>query len=149
MRGNEVLVLILELLARLVWPGLQDRLARWATALLPDLPLLSGHWLVQFEDASAKRTRPTKIDADLRQFGRHVSGIGHIHGASADVFRFEGTIKRNVFIGTFARKDAHVLAGTGNFLLKVRADSRRLSGHCMWFDGRLEDVWVSKYEWNR
>jgi hypothetical protein len=67
----------------------------------------------------------------------------------ADVFHFRGTIKRNVFYGTFARQDAQVLAGTGTFVLKVMADSKTLIGQCMWYDATLDGVWSSDYEWHR
>jgi hypothetical protein len=150
MRLNEILVLVLELIARAVWPSFRARIARWACELLPDVPRLAGHWVADFNNPTkGKGTKRLAIDASLVQFGRHISGAGHVQGHPADVFHFRGTIKRNVFYGTFARQDAQVLAGTGTFVLKVMADSKTLIGQCMWYDATLDGVWSSDYEWHR
>lgn len=147
---SDFVVLILELIARAAWPSLRARLSDWAGELLPDVPCLTGHWVADFHNPSrGKGTRRLAIDAHLLQFGRHVSGTGHVQGAPGDLFRFRGTIKRNVFYGSFAREDAQVLAGTGTFVLKVKADSKTMTGQCMWYDATLDGVWSSEYEWKR
>lgn len=114
-----------------------------------DVPSLSGHWIVTFRDPQGNRSVRVAIEATLNQRGRRVAGLAHLLGKPNDVFTFEGTVKRNVFLGTYARVDSHVLAGTGNFLLKVNANSRKMRGHCMWYDAGLDDVWVSRYRWEK
>lgn len=148
MHPNEFLVVILESVAHAAWPTLRARLVRWASRLLPDIPRLEGYWVAEFDNPTRGRTsRRLAIDASLQQFGRQVTGTGHVQGMPGDLFRFRGTIKRNVLFGNFAREDAQVLAGTGTFVLKVMADSRRLTGQCMWYDALLDGVWVSAYDW--
>ena len=60
-----------------------------------------------------------------------------------------GRIKRNVFYGSFYRKNERILAGTGTFVLKIIADSRKMVGRCTWYDSLLDDVWSSSYVWLR
>lgn len=75
--------------------------------------------------------------------------MGHVQGEPGDPFVYRGSIKRNVFYGSFSRKDSPVLAGTGTFVLKILSDSRRLEGRCSWYDKILDDVWSSGYAWTR
>ena len=110
---------------------------------------LAGHWNARFEDPAFSGALPVSIEATMKQFGRRLCGVGHVQGHPGDTFEFHGMIKRNVLYGTFARTDAHVLAGTGTFVLKIMADSKRLLGTCMWYDGLLDEVWASPYEWRR
>jgi len=150
MRLSGIAVFVLEALARAAWPSLRKRIARVVCDLLPDVPDLEGQWVAIFINPTKKQgTKRLSIDANLVQLGRSVSGTGHVRGNAGDLFHFQGTIKRNVFFGTFARRDAQVLAGTGTFVLKVMADSKALHGHCMWYDATLDGVWSSAYDWKR
>lgn len=149
MRIAELIVVLLELAAQLAWPSLRDRIARFATGLLSDIPILAGHWSASFCDPSPQGAAEVVVDAHLNQFGRRIEGTGSIRGRPADAFAFNGIIKRNVFYGSFGRKDAHVLAGTGAFVLEIRADSQRLTGCAMWYDSVVEGVWSSDYCWSR
>ncbi len=147
---NEIAVLILEAIGRLLLPWFRPQLARLAHRLLSDLPILEGHWVVGFDDPSSEGERvPTTVHVELIQFGRRVNGSGHLQCSPHDSFTFSGTIRRNVFFGSYWRDDEHVLAGTGTFVLKIIAHSRELRGHCIWYDGLLEDVWNSSYVWRR
>lgn len=146
---REIIAIVLEGAAHFVWTRLHGRLARMATTLLTDVPVLAGNWAATFRDPAPDGVELLKVQVQLRQFGRNLRGCGHIVDHPGDSFRFQGTLKRNVFFGSFQRKDAHVLAGTGAFVLKVSPDSRRMAGSCMWFDGLLDDVWTSEYRWGR
>jgi len=148
--SQDALTYALALLARVLTPVFQRRIARLCVRLVADVPQLGTAWVVRFAEPS--RSGPAKsdaIDAVLQQYGRFLRGQGHIQGQPGDPFEYQGTIKRNVFYGTFRRKDSHILAGTGTFVLKISADSRRLTGHCTWYDNLLDDVWSSKYVWTR
>ena len=137
-----------SLLAGLATPHFQKILERWATSIEDDVPRIGSTWVVHFRNPGTRRTaRPALIDAHLHQFGRRVSGIGFIQGEPAIPFRYEGVIRRNVFYGTFKRKDSHVLTGTGTFVLKIAADSSRMAGRCTWYESRIDDVWSSGYVW--
>ena len=141
---------IFSLLANLATPPVQRLLERWATALAGDVPKIGAAWVVKFNDPRAGKTaRPCLIDARLRQFGRRVAGTGFVQGEPGDPFQYDGTIVRNVFFGTFRRKDSHILAGTGTFVLKIAADSGAMSGRCTWYHSRIDAVWSSKYIWTR
>lgn len=140
---------LLEVLARASGPLIKWVLQRGACALKPDVPRLAGHWIARFRDPQGSRSVPVAIEATLTQRGRRISGVAHLMGQPHDVFTFDGTVKRNVFYGSYARLDSHVLAGTGTFVLKVAATSKKLSGHCIWYDAILDDVWVSPYSWER
>ena len=141
---------IFSFLASQASPAIQNLLERWATSLGGDVPRIGSAWVVRFYyPTAAKTARLSLIDARLRQFGRRVSGIGFVQGEPGDPFRYEGVIRRNVFYGTFRRNDAHILAGTGTFVLKIAADSRRMIGRCTWYQSRIDEVWSSKYVWLR
>jgi len=72
-----------------------------------------------------------------------------LSGCLTDTFTFHGTIRRNVLYGSYQRDDAHNLAGTGTFVLKIVAHSRAMEGQCLWYDGGLDAVWASGYGWRR
>jgi len=116
---------------------------------MADVPRLAANWVIHFDDPCPGGFRPAAIDTSLLQFGHQIQGTGHLQGHPGDPFEFRGLIKRNVFYGSFYRKDAHLLAGTGTFVLKIAADSRSMIGHCIWYDSLLDDVWSSKYVWTR
>lgn len=146
---NELLAKILQLIAAFVWPRLRERLALIAQELLPDIPELAGYWVAHFEDPTPNGRAVMSVEICLRQFGRSLRGQGRILAQPYEAFNFHGSIRRNVFFGSFARQDTRVLAGTGAFILKIIADSRHLRGNCLWYDGSLDDVWVSPYHWQR
>ncbi|GMW03105.1 MAG: hypothetical protein AMXMBFR84_42410 [Candidatus Hydrogenedentota bacterium] len=146
----EAAAYFLAILARLLTPAIQRQLARICTRMVGDVADLESTWLVTFTEPSPKgKVRTQAIDATILQFGRLIRGTGHIHGEPGDPFEYQGIVKRNVFYGTFRRKDSHVLAGTGSFVLKINADSREMTGRCTWYDNLLDDVWTSKYRWKR
>lgn len=141
---------LLSLVAQSLGPASRRQLSKLSLAISRDVPRIGTTWAVRFDDPTPKGVvRNRGIDASLQQYGRHIRGIGHIQGEPADIFQYEGIIKRNVFFGTFWRRDSHVLAGTGTFVLKVSPDSKQLSGQCSWYDNILDDAWSSDYEWTR
>jgi len=147
---HESVFFLLALMARWIAPLLQNQRARLCTRLAGDVPRLGRTWVVRFDEPRpAGSQKPQTIDATLRQFGRFVTGKGHIQGQQGDPFEYQGIIKRNVLYGSFRRVDSHVLAGTGTFLLKIGANSKEMSGHCSWYDNYLDDVWTSGYSWKR
>ena len=147
---KDLITRLIELLAKLATPALERQLSRLATHLNSDVPQLEAAWVARFRDPlGAGESQVLAIDATLSQFGRRLHGIAHIQGHPGDLFDFQGFIKRNVFYGSFHRRDAHILAGTGTFILKIHADSHSMKGHCTWYDSLLDDVWHSEYEWNR
>lgn len=149
LRVNEFLALLLEMLAELVWPSLGRRLAGTAMGLLPDIPIIAGRWVGSFQDPRPCGCVANQVHLELHQFGRRLRGTGHLEGAPGDQFEFRGRVKRNIFHGSFSRKDAHNLAGTGAFVLKVTAHAKTMAGNCMWYDGELDRVWESPYYWRR
>lgn len=147
---QDALSYVLGLLASVLTPAFRRQIARLCLHLAADVPQLGTTWVVQFSEPwRSGRSRPEAIDAALQQFGRFVRGEGHIQGRPGDPFQYRGIIKRNVLFGTFRRKDSHVLAGTGIFVLRISPDSRRMTGRCCWYDNLLDDVWSSKYVWDR
>lgn len=147
---KEWLVLLLEMTARFVAPRAEEKLARFACRLLPDVPLLSGHWTVEFRDPlPTGDSQAACLLVQLDQFGRRMTGRGFLRDQPSETFVFHATIRRNVLYGSYRRNDPHVLGGTGTFVLKITALSRRLEGQCLWYDALLDDVWVSPYSWNR
>ena len=141
---------IFSLLASLASPAIQSYLKNWATNLAGDVPRIGSAWVVRLNNPTTTKTaRQDLIDARLHQFGRRVSGIGFVQGEPGDPFEYDGFIRRNVFYGAFRRKDAHILAGTGTFVLKITADSRNMIGRCTWYESRIDAVWSSKYVWIR
>lgn len=147
---REALTSLLALLARLIAPALQSELSWLASSLSADLPLINAAWCVRFRDVRASGILYSRgIDATLYQFGRRVWGVGHVQAEPGDPFEYRGIIRRNVFYGTFRRKDARILAGTGTFILKIRADSQLMEGRCTWFDSDIDDVRSSAYVWTR
>ena len=147
---RDLLTFAFALIARVLTPALQRRLVRLCVHLSADVPRLGVTWVVRFRDpVSAQKARYRTIDATLQQFGRFVHGRGHIQGEPGDPFVYRGVIKRNAFYGSFRRVDSHLLAGTGTFVLKISANSTHLTGHCTWYDNRLDDVWTSDYAWVR
>ncbi|MBI5934735.1 MAG: hypothetical protein HY867_13600 [Chloroflexi bacterium] len=141
---------LLALVARVLTPSFQRQLARLCVHLVADVPQLGTAWVVHFaEPCLPCGSRPNAIDATLHQFGRFLSGTGHLQGEPGDPFEYRGIITRNVFYGTFKRTDAHVVAGTGTFVLKISANSHRMTGHCIWYESLLDDVWSSEYVWSR
>jgi hypothetical protein len=147
---QDIFAYVLAFIARIFTPALQRQIARLCMHLVNDIPDLDGAWVVAFADPlPSGRSRTRKIDASLQQFGRYVRGSGHVQGEPGDLFVYRGLIKRNAFYGTFRRADAHILAGTGTFVLQISANSRQLNGHCSWYDNFLDDVWSSSYSWNR
>lgn len=147
---QDILTYVLALLARVLTPAFQRQIARLCLRLAADVPQVGTAWVVRFtEPWRSGRSRSRAIDAVLQQFGRFVRGDGHVQGHPGDPFEYRGVIKRNVFYGTFRRRDAHVLAGTGTFVLRISADSRSMTGYCTWYDNLIEGVWSSKYVWGR
>ena len=148
--AQDIVAYLFSFLARLVSPAVQYLLERWATNLAGDVPRIGVAWVVRFQEPIAiKGSRLNLIDTRLRQFGRRVWGVAYVQGEPGDPFRYDGFIRRNVFYGTFRREDAHVLAGTGTFVLKIAADSRIMTGRCTWYHSQIDDVWSSKYVWVR
>ena len=140
----------LALLARVLTPALQRRVIRLCMHLASDVPQLGTAWVVRFVNPTPSgNARTVSIDATLQQFGRYIRGRGHVQGEPGDLFIYRGIVKRNVFYGSFRRIDSHILAGTGTFVLKISANSRRMNGDCTWYDNLLDDVWSSKYSWTR
>ncbi len=148
-RLQDAFAAILIIIARLATPAIERRLARVATFLISDIPLLDSAWIVRFYESTKGETRRVDIDSVLHQFGRRVHGTGHIQGEPHEIFEYFGTIKRNVLYGTFRRKDAHILAGTGSFVLKIDAYSKTMKGYCVWYDNQVDGPWISKYSWRR
>lgn len=147
---RDILSYTLSILGRLLLPILARRFQKFSLFLAPDTPCLGTSWAVTFRDPlRSGGSQPNGIDASLQQYGRFVWGVGHVQGEPGDPFLYRGFIKRNVFYGSFSRKDSHVLAGTGTFVLKILSDSRRLEGRCSWYDKILDDVWSSGYAWTR
>lgn len=147
---RDALAYLLAAAARLLTPALQRRLAQLCASLSADLPQLGSTWVVHFgEPGEDGGVQAAAIDAELRQFGPFVRGRGHRQGEPGDPFEYRGVIKRNALYGSYRRSRAHVLAGTGTFVVKISPDSRRLSGHCTWYDNALDDVWSSAYTWTR
>ena len=147
---KDALTSVLALLARIATPLLARQLSQLSLRLLPNVPRLAGAWVLRFRDPQPSgHTRVIAVDAVLSQFGRSLSGTGHIQGQPGDPFEFHGSIKRNVVFGSFWRSNAHILAGTGTFVLKISADSRLLTGRCTWYDSLLDDAWSSQYVWTR
>ena len=139
---------IFALIARILTPTFQKQIQRLCVHLVADIPQLGNAWVVRFKDPLGSRGSCTKIiDANLQQFGRYLWGNGHFQGEPGDPFIYRGIIKRNAFYGTFRRKDSHILAGTGTFVLKISADSKTMVGRCSWYDSFIDDVWSSKYIW--
>lgn len=150
LRIQDIIAFLIAFVARLLTPAFQQWLARLSTRLVADVPRLGTTWVVHFTNPDHRGGSKAKaIDAALQQFGRFVHGSGHVQGEPQDPFEYRGVISRNVYYGTFRRKDAHVLAGTGTFVLKIDPDSRRMTGRCTWYDNILDDVWSSKYVWER
>ena len=147
---KDTLALLLGAVAHVVTPTIRHYLRRLCSKLGSDTPLLETAWVVQFHDPTESGgARKRCIDASLEQYGRFVRGQGHIHGKPHDIFVYRGVIKRNALYGQFRRTDAHVLAGTGTFVLKIRADGNLLHGTCTWYDSLLDDVWCSEYAWKK
>jgi len=144
------LVVLLDGVARLVGRALEARLARVALLLAGDAPQLDGPWVVEFDDPTPGGGRKrSRVHVRLKQFGHRVRGTGHLERSPTDTFTFHGTIRRNVLYGSYQRDDAHNLAGTGTFVLKIVAHSRAMEGQCLWYDGGLDAVWASGYGWKR
>ncbi len=147
---KDIITYVLALIARVLTPAFQRQVARLCSHLVADVPQLGTSWVVHFRQPSRfGQSKANAIDAELQQFGRFLRGNGHVQGEPGDPFKYRGVIKRNVFYGTFRRRSSHLLAGTGTFVLKINADSRRMIGHCTWYDNLLDDVWSSKYVWTR
>lgn len=146
----DVLTYLAAAAARALTPAVQRKMIQLFLALAMDLPKLSGPWVIEFNElAPDGSVRLTAIDAELLQFGRYVRGRGHLQGEPGDPFEYQALIKRNVLYGSFRRSKGNMLAGTGTFVLKISADSRRLLGHCTWYDNLLDDVWSSSYTWTK
>lgn len=146
---QDTLAYILLLLARILSPKAGEALSRAATRLSGDVPDLNGWWTISFRWPHADGgTKNAEIDAKVRQFGRFFRASGHLHGEPGDPFEYRGTIRRNVLYGTFQRKDSHILAGTGTFIVKVNADNREMEGSCAWYASKLDAVWRSPCLWN-
>ena len=147
---RDTITYLLALAARILTPKFQEGIRRLCIHLVADVPQLGTAWVVRFRDPCRNRYSQTRsIDARLQQFGRFLWGTGHFQGEPGDPFKYQGIIKRNVFYGSFRRRDSHILAGTGTFVLKISADSGRMTGHCTWYDNLLDDVWFSRYLWIR
>lgn len=147
---QDVIAYVLLLLARAASPALGRWFSRIATRLAGDVPDLSAHWEARFEWPTATgKTRPSGLDITLTQYGRFVRGAGHVQGEPGDPFVYSGTIRRNVLYGTFKRRDAHVLAGTGAFTLKINSSSKRMDGFAVWYASRHDQVHSSPYRWER
>ncbi|MBI1784431.1 hypothetical protein HYR69_04740 [Candidatus Sumerlaeota bacterium] len=146
---EDLLARVLSALAKFVTPALERQLAALATELVTDVPRVSGPWVIRFQWPRPMGGRPETIDATFKQFGREVRGTGQIRGRPAELYRYHARVKRNVLYGTYARKDRHVLAGTGSFTLKINPNSKQMSGYCAWYDSHIDDVWLSTYSWNR
>lgn len=148
--SKDALTYALSLIARIATPALARYFSQFAIRLTPSLPHLGGPWVLRFLDPRLNaKARPLAVDVVLQQFGRWLRGTGHIQGQPGDPFDFRAQIKRNALFGSFQRRDAHILAGTGTFVLKISADSRLLTGRCTWYDSLLDDVWSSQYVWTR
>lgn len=147
---RDAIAYLLAALARALSPAFQRQLVRLCTRLVADVPQLGTAWVIRFSEPSRLAGPDSAaIDAELRQYGRFVRGRGHRQGEPGDPFEYRGVIKRNVLYGSFRRTDPRILAGTGTFVLKISPDSRRLTGHCTWYDNLLDDVWSSTYAWTR
>jgi len=141
---------ILRLLAKLVSSSLERRLEAWSARLTPDLPRLSGGWVVGFSYPKPLRGRGRdRINLTFKQFGARIDGVGHVEGMPDDPLVYEGRINRNVLYGTVRRKNRGVLAGLGTFVLKIGSDSRTLVGTCAWYQSRKDGVWASRIRLSR
>lgn len=130
-------------------PLLRTRLGKLLSRMIGDVPVLAAAWVVQFIDTPTSGTQLKCLDATLEQYGCFVIGSGHVHGEPGDPFRYYGIIRRNILYGSFKRKDANSLAGTGTFVLKIRADASEMAGQCSWYDNGIDAVWASEYLWLR
>lgn len=144
---RDIFLFLASFSAQAVSPLLQRGIAKVMEGL-GDVPRIGSSWVVKYtEPISCGRVRKIAIDVKLIQTGRYVRGTGHLQGRHDDEFFYSGTIRRNVFYGTFRRRDSHVLAGTGTFVLKIAANSREMNGCCSWYDAAIDDVWSSEYVW--
>jgi len=147
---QDIFSYILLSLSKILAPKTGAALARLATQFSSDLPDLNAPWVIRFRwPAGAGRSQAARIDVTIRQFGKFIRASGHPEGEPDALFEYTGTIRRNVVYGTFRRKDSHVLAGTGAFIIKILADNRTLAGSCAWYASRPDAVWRSPHVWRR
>ena len=128
---QEGISIALAALARLLTPALARQLSRLSLLIVVGVPRLGATWTARYREPTRQGgVRQGKVDLVFNQFGSRVWGIGHIEGEPGDPFEFRGQIKWNVFYGTFSRRDTHILAGTGTFVLKIAADTQSMTGSC-------------------
>lgn len=147
---RDLLAFVLSILAKAAGPALKARLSDLSLWFLPDTPRLASAWVVRFRDPLPRGgSRPQLLDVVLKQYGRRVTGSGHVQGEPGDPFEYRGWIRRNAFYGEFRRKNKSVLAGTGTFVVKIAADGESMDGRCAWFDSEIDGPWSSRYRWER
>lgn len=144
---NLLLAIISSLIAGALLPLLIQLVIETWNHLFADLPNLAGGWRAKFILPSEPFEQ--EVEVKIKRYGRRIRGEGHVIGQSEDPFIYLGKIKRNTLVGTFERKKKSSLTGTGSFLLVISSDDKKMVGQCIWFSYATEDVWKSKYEWER
>jgi hypothetical protein len=118
--------------------------------LQPDLPKISGNWEAEFceqdENACTANMRET---ISLKQLGRLVWGHGRVSGREDEIFKYDGNIKRNIFIGKYRIKGPGGPSGSGAFQLKISGSDKIMNGYCIWLDKDSDNIDASIYNWKK
>lgn len=118
--------------------------------LLRDLPDISGKWSTTYsfvKDSGAEVQASENVD--LRKFGRWCKGRASMKGRYNRTWKLSGEIRGRYWAGTVRADDRHSLSGAGVFQLKIWEHGRRMEGYMMWWDGALDRIYITQYQWQK
>ena len=118
--------------------------------LLRDLPDISGKWNTKYKFVKEGQN---EVDAgetvDVQKFGRWCTARASMRGRHNRTWKLKGSIRGRYWSGVVQAGDKHSLSGAGVFQLKIWEHGRRMEGHMMWWDGALDRIYVTPYQWEK
>lgn len=116
--------------------------------LLRDLPDISGKWTTTYkfiQDGQSEVNASENVD--VRKLGRRCTAQASMQGRHNRTWQLSGEIRGRYWSGVVRAEDKHSLSGAGVFQLKIWEHARRMEGYMMWWDGALDRIYVTPYEW--
>ncbi len=141
---------IVSLLAGLsVYPLAKLCIAVW-DRLFRDLPNISGKWKTTYKFIEGGKN---EVDATetvtVKKRGRWCFGHATMQGRFNRTWHLSGEIRGRYWAGRVRAGDRHSLSGSGVFQLKVWEHGRKMQGYMIWWDGELDQVYVTEYIWQK
>lgn len=147
--GSLIAAYLVSIVAGLSLNPLTKQCGRMWDRLFRDLPPLSGKWKTAYKFVDGGQEVDAGESAEIQLHGRWCTAQTFMQRDHNRRWKLAGAIQGRYWSGTVRAADKHSLSGAGVFQLKIWENGQRMEGYMMWWDGGLDRVYVTPYEWKK